>query len=52
MTGLIHRPLAACANPLRCALCLKNSSLNDTVLPVFVEEELDDYKAIDAMYPA
>ncbi|MDI5424835.1 hypothetical protein MJM99_32395, partial [Salmonella enterica subsp. enterica serovar Kentucky] len=24
-------------------------SLNDLVLPIFVEEELDDYKAIDAM---
>jgi delta-aminolevulinic acid dehydratase/porphobilinogen synthase len=24
-------------------------SLNDLVLPIFVEEEIDDYKAIEAM---
>ncbi|TGJ32215.1 hypothetical protein E5P26_25330, partial [Escherichia coli] len=24
-------------------------SLNDLVLPIFVEEEIDDYKAVEAM---
>lgn len=51
MTDLITRP-AVCVNPLRCAPCLKETtlSLNDTVLPIFVEEEIDDYKAIEAMH--
>lgn len=37
---------------IRCAARLFEEttlSLNDTVLPIFVEEEIDDYKAIEAM---
>ncbi len=48
MTDLITRP-AACVNPLRCVFEETTLSLNDPVLPIFVEEEIDDYKAIEAM---
>ncbi len=50
MTDLIQRPRRL-RKFLRCALCLKETtlSLNDLVLPIFVEEEIDDYKAVEAM---
>ncbi len=49
MTDLITRP-----RRLRQSAALRlfeetTLSLNDTVLPIFVEEEIDDYKAIEAM---
>lgn len=50
MTDLIARP-----RRLRKSLALRamfeetTLTLNDLVLPIFVEEEIDDYKAIDAM---
>lgn len=50
MTDLIQRPRRLRKSPaLRAMFEETTLSLNDTVLPIFVEEELDDYKAIDAM---
>ncbi|SUH17410.1 delta-aminolevulinic acid dehydratase [Salmonella enterica subsp. enterica] len=50
MTDLIHRPRRLRNPPaLRAMFEETTLSLNDLVLPIFVEEELDDYKAIDAM---
>lgn len=50
MTDLITRPrrLRKSAS-LRAMFEETTLSLNDTVLPIFVEEEIDDYKAIEAM---
>ncbi len=49
MTDLITRP-AVCVNPRARAMFEETTlSLNDPVLPIFVEEEIDDYKAIEAM---
>ncbi len=50
MTDLIHRPRRLRKSAaLRAMFEETTLSLNDLVLPIFVEEELDDYKAIDAM---
>lgn len=50
MTDLIHRPRRLRKSAaLRAMFEETTLSLNDPVLPIFVEEELDDYKAIDAM---
>ena len=50
MTDLIQRPRRLRKSPaLRAMFEETTLSLNDLVLPIFVEEELDDYKAIDAM---
>ncbi len=50
MTDLITRPrrLRKSAS-LRAMFEETTLSLNDLVLPIFVEEEIDDYKAIEAM---
>ena len=50
MTDLITRPrrLRKSAS-LRAMFEETTLSLNDLVLPIFVEEEIDDYKAITAM---
>lgn len=50
MTDLIQRPRRLRKSPaLRAMFEETTLSLNDTVLPIFVEEEIDDYKAIEAM---
>ena len=50
MTDLITRPRRLRKSPaLRAMFEETTLSLNDLVLPIFVEEELADYKAIDAM---
>ena len=50
MTDLIQRPRRLRKSPaLRAMFEETTLSLNDLVLPIFVEEELDDYKAIEAM---
>lgn len=51
MTDLITRPrrLHKSAS-LRAMFEETTLSLNDLVLPIFVEEEIDDYKAISAMH--
>lgn len=50
MTDLIHRPRRLRKSAaLRAMFEETTLSLNDLVLPIFVEEELDDYKAIEAM---
>ena len=50
MTDLISRQRRLRKSaPLRAMFEETTLSLNDFVLPIFVEEELDDYKAIDAM---
>ncbi len=50
MTDLITRPRRLRKSPaLRAMFEETTLSLNDFVLPIFVEEELDDYKAIEAM---
>lgn len=50
MTDLIQRPRRLRKSAaLRAMFEETTLSLNDLVLPIFVEEELDDYKAIDAM---
>ena len=49
MTDLIQRPRRL-RKSLRCAMFEETTlSLNDLVLPIFVEEEIDDYKAVEAM---
>lgn len=51
MTELIHRPRRLRKSAaLRAMFEETTLSLNDLVLPIFVEEEIDDYKAIDAMH--
>jgi porphobilinogen synthase len=50
MTDLIARPRRLRKSPaLRAMFEETTLTLNDLVLPIFVEEEIDDYKAIDAM---
>lgn len=50
MTDLIQRPRRLRKSPaLRAMFEETTLSLNDTVLPIFVEEEIDDYKAVEAM---
>lgn len=50
MTDLIARPRRLRKSPaLRAMFEETTLSLNDLVLPIFVEEEIDDYKAIEAM---
>lgn len=51
MTDLIQRPRRLRKSPaLRAMFEETTLSLNDTVLPIFVEEEIDDYKAVEAMH--
>ena len=50
MTDLIQRPRRLRKSPaLRAMFEETTLSLNDLVLPIFVEEEIDDYKAVEAM---
>jgi porphobilinogen synthase len=50
MTDLIARPRRLRKSPaLRAMFEETTLTLNDLVLPIFVEEEIDDYKAIEAM---
>ena len=50
MTDLITRPRRLRQSAALRALFEETTlSLNDLVLPIFVEEEIDDYKAIEAM---
>lgn len=50
MTDLIQRPRRLRKSPaLRAMFEETTLSLNDPVLPIFVEEEIDDYKAVEAM---
>ncbi|VTP64381.1 Delta-aminolevulinic acid dehydratase [Leclercia adecarboxylata] len=50
MNDLIARPRRLRKSPALRALFEETTlTLNDLVLPIFVEEEIDDYKAIDAM---
>lgn len=50
MTDLITRPRRLRQSAaLRAMFEETTLSLNDLVLPIFVEEEIDDYKAIEAM---
>ena len=50
MTDLIQRPRRLRKSPaLRAMFEETTLTLNDLVLPIFVEEEIDDYKAIEAM---
>ena len=50
MTDLITRPRRLRKSPaLRAMFEETTLSKNDLVLPIFVEEELNDYKAIEAM---
>ncbi len=50
MTDLIARPRRLRKSPaLRAMFEETTLTLNDLVLPIFVEEDIDDYKAIDAM---
>ncbi|MDU4267976.1 MAG: porphobilinogen synthase, partial [Enterobacter hormaechei] len=47
MTDLIARPRRLRKSPaLRAMFEETTLTLNDLVLPIFVEEEIDDYKAI------
>lgn len=51
MTDLIQRPRRLRKSPaLRAMFEETTLSLNDPVLPIFVEEEIDDYKAVEAMH--
>jgi delta-aminolevulinic acid dehydratase/porphobilinogen synthase len=49
MTDLIARPRRRKSPALRAMFEETTLTLNDLVLPIFVEEEIDDYKAIEAM---
>lgn len=50
MTDLIQRPRRLRKSPaLRAMFEETTLSLNDLVLPIFVEEEIDDYKAVEAI---
>ncbi|XNM64058.1 porphobilinogen synthase [Escherichia coli] len=50
MTDFPHRPRRLRKSPaLRAMFEETTLSLNDLVLPIFVEEEINDYKAIEAM---
>lgn len=50
MNDLIARPRRLRKSPALRALFEETTlTLNDLVLPIFVEEEIDDYKAIEAM---
>nr|AAA62629.1 5-aminolevulinate dehydratase [Escherichia coli K-12] len=50
MTDLIQRPRRLRKSPALPRMFEETTlSLNDLVLPIFVEEEIDDYKAVEAM---